>query len=421
MSVGVFRSRWTVAGSRLAALAGGVLVVTNVAGNAQNPPPRLSQQGSSWCWAGVTEMVMRGLDPSPNDYSQALQAESVVNGCLYAPRNTCKNVSPVYAGCNRPGFPTFGVFDHVAETTPSPLTWTELAGELDAGRPVVFGWCIDKHCGTTPQTSLGHWMVAVEAASSDDVPWVRVYNPAPCCLGQVLWIPYTTFAEGITGLRFWQNYYDARPRGTPPHGLAHNPVEGRNLTPIPEVDDVDKLKPGADAGRLLTAVRACRSNTGARSGPFRDAGVPPEAQATVSYVVLRHYVPLVALGTMTSTARFEEAAVEFHRIAVVAVEFASRAFANLVFEETGDKSQSTTSWRLIAVEDAESARRQIDRAKMSGSGEEFVIVETGLHLAIKDGNAIVIASERDCREPKPNEQPEPVPIDKLIELLTVSR
>src|SRR5688572_18076799 len=128
----------------LLAITAAVTAIPQVA-QAQAAAPKLPelkpQQASTWCWAAASQMVLEIAPPGGPFFAQALQARNALKSCGHEVSNTCGENYPTYAGCNRPGFPAFELFGRTAETQPSPLCWPRLQEELDAGRPVLFGWC----------------------------------------------------------------------------------------------------------------------------------------------------------------------------------------------------------------------------------------------------------------------------------------
>ena len=405
--------------TRMLTVAAGAFLIIAAIGRAQQPStneqPFTPQQGSSWCWAAAAQYVMDKADPG-GDYSQRVQAETIVKGCDYAPRNTCKNVSPVFAGCNRPGLPTQTLddLDFIYEEAPRALSWEVLQHELDAKRPVLFGWCVDKHCDLDLKTSMGHWMVAEKATSCDStIRMVKVYNPAPCCIGQVLWIPYETYAQGAVGLKFWHNFYQVQPAGSAPL-----PTPTVTPTPAPTFDT------GADAKTQAIAIsKKCfpMVTDWKNSGLVRETNPTWVTEAKDGTPFVRRYLPLAELGKLVNKAELEK----IPPVRVVNLKAdRNHPLASVVLTEPSPHA-------LIAIEDSEAARRQAARdaaAMPYGNPQNLVILETGLHFTLvddRDGSqkVIVIASERDCRKAEPanvNLKPDIQEVHDFIEDLTVT-
>jgi hypothetical protein len=380
-------------------------------------------------------MVMQTV-PGKATPSQAEQAELAYAGCFSAPRDTCQDVNSVYAGCNRPGFPSFDDFGFDTQVSDSPLTWDALSNALSKG-PVLFGWCVDKHCTDDTRTSLGHWMVAVEKATcaakdGTSVGIIKVFNPAPCCVGQVLNLPFATYAQGGAGLKFWRNYYDVRTKGTP---AAPPPA----INPIPP--PADSFPPGTGKDAAATAAQTattCLSDsaTWTSSGLLRDGGQPPASSADVqpAHTIARRYLPLATLGALTTRPGHAMLDTLTSPIKLVAVSLREtndkRALASVVLEEL-----STGEHRALGFEDSRAAERLSRRFAeaqstsvdpVGGDFVDYVVLETGLHFIIaadKTGtsqDAIVILSEIDCRMQSDDEKAARMPLEELIERLTVS-
>lgn len=417
----------------LVALVAATLLATAAAAQDDYPPGFRTQQGSAWCWAAAGQMVMAAIKPGDaRDYVQPAQAERSVFGCASAPRNTCDVYNPVYAGCNRPGFPTFELFGFDAPPQETPLPWDDLA-EWVKKQPVLFGWCVDGRCGgPTSRTSMGHWMVAVNTrlcvakSPKKIVKMVVVNNPAPCCVGQVLSIPYETFAYGGAGLKFWFNYYGVKPKGAAAVSIPKPVV----------VDADDAFPPTADNAKVAaldTAITCLYDDTTwGDSGLLRAKAAPPKAGEVASAEPIdRRYIPLAELGALTTKEGQDYLQKKYPQpplvIVVLTNEKRTAFFANAVLQTQDGKRQ------VIGFEDFEAAHRTMQRAEeaakygddpISSKTVEYVVLETGLHFIVaadkdKTGqDAIVILSEIDCR--KPSNDVARMSLAELIERLTVS-
>jgi hypothetical protein len=375
-------------------------------------PPFHSQQASTWCWAAASQMVLEPLNPGA-DFSQPLQAEKAIAQCVAAPRYTCGDTTPFFGKCDRPGFPSFELFSHTADTAPSPLPWNQLKSELDACRPLVFGWCLPHHCGSTLADSSGHWMVAAAAdvctrPGGAAVPMVRVFNPAPCCNGKALWIPYSLFASGGLVMDFWMNYYRVRPTGAPPPVA---PSTACRLTEQPASPDANFETDDDPASMVLEVIRNCLGtpdrwrNSLLLRPPFSLDKV--EGEPVITTPVRRHLLPLAAMPGLQGSRTQWKANLDSLSVPplwVFPVRIGGQPVANVVLEEWPPHR-----YRLQTIEDSESARRLLARLEAAGEAgssapDEFVLLETGLpFLYAESGGPVVVTSEATCRKPQPGQ------------------
>ncbi len=392
---------------------------------------------------------MEKVDAS-HKFPQADQAERAVLGCTSAPRadETCTDVNVVFAGCNRPGFPSFDLYEFTYESKPTPLTWELLTAETKtAGRPVLFGWCVEGRCGDTPRTSMGHWMVATDTfvcdvKDADDkivsVRMVRAHNPAPCCFGQVLNMSYGVYANGGAGLKFWRNYY-----GVTPKGSVSVPIQTPEMAPAKEIFPPSK-EADTEKNVAMNTARQClfnEKNEWKAPDLLREAVAPPTEPAKVAAAAIdpipRRYIPLSTLGALT-TKEGQEALRQRLPPPLTVVALKNKdddkvAYASVVLEARDKRFQ------VLAFEDYEAARRLILRAQeakrygedpISQKYVEYVVLETGLHFILAADNdrkggqdAIAILSEIDCRKRAKEGEEERVgriSLADLIERLTVS-
>ncbi len=373
------------------------------AGGAAQPPEFKFQQASFWCWAAVSQMVESSVDPA-GDYAQSTQAEKVIEGCTTAPDNTCKGANPLFGDCNSPGVPTFGYFSFHAETAPSPLPWDQLKSELDSCRPVTFGWCVppgglqDVPC---PDETDGHWLLAVAAnvckrQNGPPVPMVNVFNPAPCCAGQKLWIPYTVYGDGVGQLAFWRNYFQVRRDLKLAAPNTECRLSDTAVTPTANFE-------GADGEQLaIDVVKSCWPGATAwlQSSLIRTEVPPasldggPKAAPAVRRVVID-----VANAATTSAAELRKLAQTFPVIWAYPIHINGQWVATVVLEQSAPQS-----YRLIAVEDSLSALRldakRMEAAKAKAvavdSMVEVFVVGTGTRFVLAGNDGVVVDAEIDC-------------------------
>lgn len=372
-------------------------------------PPFRPQQGPLWCWAASSQMILEQLD-SHGDFSQASQAEKALADCGQgqAPTNACGNAFPYYGNCGKGGFPSFRYFDYKAVKSCEPLKWPVLKAELDACRPFVFGWCIPGKCGDTPVDSSGHWMVAAAASvcrrvDGSTVPIIKVFNPAPCCRGQVLWIPYSLYQDGPSTLGFWQNHYRVH------QANASVPTEtgsGCRLTTdeVPQPEATFEQE-GDGAGLVEKVLAACLPTIASwqSSGLLR---MPVDPAAFDGKAV-----PMAPVRREIRSFTALEAAGFLHAPAVPAlpamwvypVRVGNQVVGNVVLEE-----REQNKLRLVAIEDSESARTllaRLDKAGAAGNPLEIIVMETGVPFLLAGGNAVATAVDIDCRKPSSEQQP----------------
>jgi hypothetical protein len=377
---------------------------------AATPPPFHSQQAQLWCWAAASQMVLEPLSPG-TDFSQALQAEKAIKICEKAPRDTCGNSSPIYLDCDRPGFPSFDLFNYKAEEDHTPLPWQQLKGELDACRPMVFGWCLPHQCGDTLDDSSGHWMVAAAAdvcprPGAAAVPIVRVFNPAPCCNGKALWIPYSLFASGGATMDFWKAYYRVRPDGMP---APTAPGAACRLSDQAASPDANFEIAGDPNVLVLDVLKSCfgAPNRWKSSSLLR----PPldkddvEGQPVIAASIQRHLISVAAMpGLHGNRAQWQANldSLSSPALWVFPIRIGGQPVASVVLEEWRPHQ-----YRLHSIEDSESARRLLARLGAAAGGshpapDEFVLIETGLPFsyAAAGGGVAVVAADIDCSKPK---------------------
>lgn len=114
----------------------GIITLTAQAARAQIITLPLTlhwQQTGQWCWAASGQMLMDFF--GPRDVPQCYQANQEFG------RTDCCSC-PTPGDCVQPGWPQFDTWGYNATTTNwgSPLSWSQVIAEINAGRPFMFSW-----------------------------------------------------------------------------------------------------------------------------------------------------------------------------------------------------------------------------------------------------------------------------------------
>jgi hypothetical protein len=335
-----------------------------VAGGARAQLELLPQQGLRWCWAATTQMVIEQRTSAACSvagcYSQARQVElQFPEKCPSVTRTTCLPGKPAfYLGCDRVGFPGFEPLGFTADVTQTPLRWGDLKTELDACGSFVFGWCAFGSCGLPPNPGSGHFLVAAAADVCRDgqkvVPMVQAYNPAPCCIGKVSWVPYVVYAKGQVATGFWVNYNHIRRIGQEGPGEAAEPTSCRRTSEV--VTDEQANFVGTDGSDVASAVlRGC----GWSGKGWKEAGLLDLSDLEMSSDELKVGVPLRRVVVLdrdfpafvNNQASFLDPA-KLPRVWVYPVENGGRVVGGIVVRE-----ETAGSFQLEGIDSAATMRR----------------------------------------------------------------
>ncbi len=129
------------------------------------------QETSEWCWAASGQMIMNLLGAAhiPPNVPQCYEANQEFG------RTDCCSC-PTPSACAQPGWPQFDTwgFNSTQTSWGTPLTWSEVVGQIDAGKPFMFSWAWNG--------GGAHAMVAKGYKSGFLLPpfsqqWVIVANP----------------------------------------------------------------------------------------------------------------------------------------------------------------------------------------------------------------------------------------------------
>ena len=211
-------------------------------------PDFVAQAAPRWCWAATAEMVLGFQDPENRaDYAQLKIVNATPEGKTCKPDGV-EACPPYLPDCAKLGGqvqpnllcdPAAGshCFDEPADT--KKLKWAEAKKELDECRPfpVLFG-----------DDQGGHWVLAVRAfvgqpKSAGGVPvrFLLVFNPLPCCQGQIYALPFTAYESGINGLPHWKTLRGIVRQPTPrtfplPCGSAADDAGAQGNLPVVTTD-----------------------------------------------------------------------------------------------------------------------------------------------------------------------------------------
>ncbi|MDQ5986156.1 MAG: hypothetical protein CSYNP_01875 [Syntrophus sp. SKADARSKE-3] len=154
--------------------------------------PLFPQEQDEWCWAATGTMTMIFAGGDQGSITQCAQANDAFgqSGC-------CMDGGT--SQCNKPYRPSYEKWGFRAEKVynagGAALSWTELKGYIDSGKPVAFLWKW-RHGG-------GHYMVAVgyyeDTTTYPTIMMVLINNPWPPDVGKREAI---TYAKWVGGTRY---------------------------------------------------------------------------------------------------------------------------------------------------------------------------------------------------------------------------
>ena len=150
------------------------------------------QETRMWCWAASAEMIMEFLgSPGISQCSQAQQYLNVTACC----------VSPTPEACINGGWPQFEYYGfNASNTEDEALSWEQLTREIDANRPVAFGW----HWNS----GGGHMVVVCGYQEIGGERFVVINDPWPPEIGSGgQLIPYDNYVSPSDGWH-WRDYYE---------------------------------------------------------------------------------------------------------------------------------------------------------------------------------------------------------------------
>lgn len=157
----------------------------------------VGQEQYDWCWAATAQMVAAYSAVSISQCEEANVATSRTDCCTNPSSASDPNL------CNVAGWwdqlPNYG-FTYDNTDWGSALSFTQLQGELNANRPVPFGW------GWTG--GGGHNMVAIKTwVTSAGTQWVTYNNPDPVGSGEQDDILYADWVSSSDHVH-WQDSYN---------------------------------------------------------------------------------------------------------------------------------------------------------------------------------------------------------------------
>jgi len=101
------------------------------------PVTSQAQETSEWCWAASGQMLMNlvGAAFRPPNVPQCYEANNEFG------RNDCCTC-PTPSACVQPGWPEFSKWGFNSNTTTwgTPLSWNDVKGQINAGKPFMFSW-----------------------------------------------------------------------------------------------------------------------------------------------------------------------------------------------------------------------------------------------------------------------------------------
>lgn len=143
--------------------------------------------------------------PTATAAGRAGQCQSSLCRSGYCTTSSCAGTCTP-ATCDLPGSTRFDQWDFTTQGTScsSPLSFAAFQAEIDANRPVEFGWsfgCANPssgNCGTLCGTPVsgGHAMVAVGYNVDPELgPMVYINDPAPIYVGTQYWLTYADWLQ----------------------------------------------------------------------------------------------------------------------------------------------------------------------------------------------------------------------------------
>jgi len=147
------------------------------------------QEQNQWCWAATGKMTMLFAGGDINSITQCAQANDA-----FGQSSCCEDGKT--KECNKPYYPLYDNWNFTAREVFEPggaaLSWADLKGLIDAGKPVAFLW--------KWKSGGGHYMVAVgyhEDLTADPVKrMVHIHDPWPPDVGEQRSVTYEKWVGG---------------------------------------------------------------------------------------------------------------------------------------------------------------------------------------------------------------------------------
>jgi len=173
-------------------------------------PVTLHEQiGGKWCWAATGSLVLDWLEQGSGP-SQCMVAARSHPG-LDCKHPDCDDLAGAWTGaCDKSGVPDFAElgWQHFETKPGSALSWQELQCEINAGRPVAFGWWYSEKL----ESGSGHMMAVAGYGEFLDGSAVAVADslgPQARLLAYDYWIASESHWHG-------QDWYGFHPATSPP-------------------------------------------------------------------------------------------------------------------------------------------------------------------------------------------------------------